>query len=45
MPGRVPTALARAVRVRQLMDSEADKLQAVLVTVDPERDTPQTLRD
>lgn len=44
-PDVCPTALARAVQVRQLMDSAADKLQVILVTVDPERDTSQILRD
>lgn len=43
-PDVCPTALARAVEVRQLLGSDAGKLQVLLVTVDPERDTPEVLR-
>lgn len=43
-PDVCPTALARAVEVRQLLGSDAEKLQVLLVTVDPERDTPEVLR-
>lgn len=43
-PDVCPTALARAVEVRQLLGSDAEKLQVLLVTVDPERDTLEVLR-
>jgi len=43
-PDVCPTALGRAVEVRKLLGPDADKLQVVLVTVDPERDTPELLR-
>lgn len=43
-PEVCPTTLGRAVEVRKLLGADADKLQVVLVTVDPERDTPELLR-
>jgi len=43
-PDVCPTALARAVEVRQLLGSDAEKLQVLLVTVDPERDTAEVLQ-
>lgn len=39
------TALSRAVEVRKLLGADAEKVQVVLVTVDPERDTPEVLRN
>lgn len=45
-PDVCPTALNRAVQVMQLLGREqAAKLQVLFVTVDPERDTPELLRD
>jgi protein SCO1 len=44
-PDVCPTTLSRAVEVRKLLGPDADKVQVVLVTVDPERDTPDVLRD
>ena len=44
-PDVCPTALTRAVRTRQLLGADGDKLQVVFVTVDPERDTPEILRE
>lgn len=43
-PDVCPTTLSRAVEVRKLLGADADKVQVVLVTVDPERDTPEVLR-
>jgi protein SCO1/2 len=43
-PDVCPTALARAVAVRQKLGVEADRLQVIFVTVDPERDTPVVLK-
>lgn len=44
-PDVCPTTLARAVRIRKLLGSEGDRLQVLFVTVDPERDTPEILRE
>jgi protein SCO1/2 len=44
-PDVCPATLARAVEVRKLLGADADKVQVVLVTVDPERDTPELLRN
>lgn len=45
-PDVCPTALARAVQVGALLGPEAAaRLQVLFVTVDPERDTPELLRD
>jgi protein SCO1/2 len=44
-PDVCPTALSRAVEVRRLLGDQADRLQVVLITVDPERDTPELLRE
>lgn len=45
-PDVCPTALSRASQVMQLLGPElAAKLQVLFVTVDPERDTPELLRD
>ncbi len=38
-----PTALIRAVEVRRSLAAQADKLQVVFVTLDPERDTPDII--
>jgi len=43
-PDVCPTALARAVEVRRQLGADADKVQVIFVTVDPERDTPVVLR-
>ena len=42
-PDACPTMLARAVEVRKMLGAQKDKLQVLLVTLDPERDTPQLL--
>ena len=45
-PDVCPTALSRASQVMELLGPEqAAKLQVLFVTVDPERDTPELLRD
>jgi len=43
-PDVCPTALGRAIEVRKLLGPDADKVQVILVTVDPDRDTPELLR-
>lgn len=44
-PDVCPTALVRAIQVRKLLGVDGDKVQVVFITVDPERDTPEVLRD
>jgi protein SCO1/2 len=45
-PDVCPTALARASQVmQQLGPEQAARVQVIFVTVDPERDTPELLRD
>ncbi|VCU69345.1 hypothetical protein PIGHUM_01407 [Pigmentiphaga humi] len=43
-PDVCPTALADLAQVRELLGPDRDRLQVVFVTVDPERDTPEVLR-
>ncbi len=43
-PDVCPTALSRAVSVRELLGADKDKLQVIFVTLDPERDTPEVLQ-
>ena len=43
-PDVCPTTLTELVQVKKLLGADADKLQGVFVTVDPERDTPSVLK-
>ena len=43
-PDACPTTLAKLAEVRRLLGPRADKLQAVFVSVDPERDRPEVLK-
>lgn len=43
-PDICPTTLLRLTDLMSKLGSEADKLQVVLVSVDPERDTPDVLK-
>lgn len=43
-PDVCPTSMAELVQVKQLLGPDGDKLQAVFITVDPERDTPELLK-
>lgn len=43
-PDVCPTTLQELLEVKRLLGAEGDKLQAVFITVDPERDTPDMLR-
>lgn len=43
-PDVCPTTLAELSEVRRALGAEADKLQGIFVTVDPERDTPPVLK-
>ncbi|WP_343729451.1 SCO family protein [Duganella sp.] len=44
-PDVCPTTLARAVDIKRLLGADANKLQVVFVTVDPERDTGPLLTE
>jgi protein SCO1/2 len=44
-PDVCPTALGRANEVRRLLGADGDKVQVVFITVNPERDTPEVLRE
>jgi len=43
-PDVCPTTLAELVEVKKLLGKDGDRLQALFVTVDPERDTPELLK-
>lgn len=43
-PDVCPTALQEMVEAKQLLGPDADKLQGIFITVDPERDTPELLK-
>lgn len=43
-PDVCPTAMTELVAVKKLLGADGDKLQALFVTVDPERDTPEMLK-
>lgn len=43
-PDFCPTTLARAVEAKSLLGGQGDKLQVIMVSIDPERDTPSLLR-
>lgn len=43
-PDVCPTAMAELAEVKGLLGADADKLQGLFVTLDPERDTPQVLK-
>lgn len=44
-PDVCPTTLGRAIEVRKLLGVDGNKVQVVLITVDPERDKPEVLRE
>lgn len=43
-PDVCPTFMAELAQVKKSLGTEGDKLQAILITVDPERDTPELLK-
>ena len=43
-PDVCPTTMGELAQVKKLLGADADKLQALFVTVDPERDTPEVLK-
>lgn len=44
-PDVCPTALVNAAQIKSLLGADGDDLQVLFVTVDPERDTPDVLRE
>ena len=44
-PDFCPTTLSEWVQVKKALGENGNKLQAVFITVDPERDTPEVLKD
>jgi protein SCO1 len=43
-PDVCPTSMAELASIKKSLGSDANKLQAVFITVDPERDTPEVLK-
>jgi protein SCO1/2 len=43
-PDVCPTTLAELAEVKKLLGKDGDRLQALFVTVDPQRDTPELLK-
>lgn len=43
-PDVCPTSMQEMVEAKQLLGADADKLQSVFITVDPERDTTELLK-
>ena len=44
-PDVCPTALVNASQIKSMLGADGDKLQVLFITVDPERDTPEVLRE
>jgi protein SCO1/2 len=44
-PDVCPTSLAELVQVRERLGAASDRFRIVFVTIDPERDTPERLRE
>lgn len=44
-PDICPDTLAKLARVREALGDEADEMQVIMVSVDPERDTPDVLAE
>ena len=43
-PDVCPTTMAELAQVKKALGPDGDKLQAVFITIDPERDTPEILK-
>jgi protein SCO1 len=43
-PDVCPTTMAELAEVKKMLGKDGDKLQAIFITVDPERDTPEVLK-
>ena len=44
-PDVCPTALAQLAQAKELLGEDGERLQVLFVTVDPERDTPEIVRE
>lgn len=44
-PDVCPTTMLELAEVKEALGADADKLQIIFVTVDPERDTPEIMRE
>jgi len=44
-PDVCPTALVRAKEAKDLLGADGERVQVIFVTVDPERDTPELMRE
>ena len=44
-PDVCPTSMSELAEVKRSLGADGDKLQGIFVTVDPERDTPEILRE
>ncbi len=44
-PDVCPTALQEIAEAKQLLGADSGKLQGIFITIDPERDTPELLKD
>ena len=44
-PDVCPTTLSEIVQIKQALGADGEKIQAVFVTVDPARDTPEVLKE
>ncbi len=43
-PDICPTALFRATEIKRLLGADADAFQVIFITIDPERDAPEVLK-
>jgi len=43
-PDVCPTTMAELAQVKKALGKDGDRVQGVFITVDPERDTPETLK-
>lgn len=43
-PDVCPTSMAELAQIKKSLGTDGDKLQAIFITVDPERDTPELLK-
>jgi len=43
-PDVCPTSMLELAEIKRSLGADGDKLQAILITVDPERDTPELLK-
>jgi protein SCO1 len=44
-PDICPTALSRAIEIKQRLGKNADQFKVIFITVDPERDSPELLKN